>query len=234
MVQYIEKYKKNIAIDMRKRGMSYSEIENRTHVPKSTLSYWLKNLKLTEEQKKKLNEQRLEAMKRGLEKKTSQRLQMIDQIKITSVKSINKISKRELWLMGIVLYWRERFLSGNESDMREGVRFTSSDPYLIKLFLKWLYEIGDIKNDEIKFNIFIGEKRRNSMNEVIEYWADVTNLSPNFFSSVYFQKERLKKAKRTIKNKTSMGLLRVRVKSSSMLARQIAGWVYGIIKSTKG
>ena len=29
VVQYVEKYKKNIAVDMRKRGFSYSEIENR-------------------------------------------------------------------------------------------------------------------------------------------------------------------------------------------------------------
>lgn len=233
MVQYLEKYKKNIAIDMRKKGMSYSEIKNHIHVPKSTLSYWLKDLKLTEEQIKKLDEKHLEARKNSLKKKNLQTLRLIEEIKSSSAASIKAISKRELWLMGVILYWRERLLSGNETDLHKGVRFTSSDPYLIKLFLKWLQDVGKIKNDEIRFDIFIGENRRNSMNEVIEYWSDVTDSLEGLFSRIYFQRNNLKRSKRRIKNQTSMGLLRIRVKASSMLARQIAGWVRGIIRVVK-
>ncbi|MEK6884288.1 MAG: hypothetical protein AABY22_31950, partial [Nanoarchaeota archaeon] len=58
--------------------------------------------------------------------------QKIEEIKNSSAEDLKEISKRELWLMGIMLYWRERFLHGNENDLRKGVRFTSSDPNIIK------------------------------------------------------------------------------------------------------
>jgi len=235
MSRYIENYKKNIAVDMRKRGLSYSEIETRIHVPKSTLFFWLKEIKLTKEQKKKLDDDRLKALKRGSEKKIKKTLQVIEELKISASSDIKEITKKELWLMGIILYWRERLLSGNESDLRKGVRFTSSDPYLIKLFLKWLQDIGGIKDEEIRFDIFITkdkERPKKSVSEIIAFWSDVTGFPENRFSKVYTLKtrEKRKKGGREITNKTKVGLLRIRVSSSSMLARQIAGWVKGIIK----
>ncbi len=231
MGQYIEKYKKNIAIDMRKRGLSYSEIEDRIHVPRSTLSYWLKGLKLTEEQTEKLNKKRLDGMKRGFEKRISRTKKLIEEIRTSSAKSIKKISKKELWLMGIVLYWRERLLSGNESDLRKGVKFTTSDPYLVKLFLKWLRDIGQIKNEEIEFDILMPISDKGSINEAIAFWSDVTEFPEDSFRNVYFQKVRPKRKRGgRISYKTKFGLLRTRVKASSMLARQIAGWVRGIIR----
>lgn len=230
MVQYLENYKKNIAIDMRKKGLSYSEIGNRIHVPKSTLSFWLKKIKLTEEHKKILNKKRTESLKRGSEKKVAKTRRTIEEIKKASVKDIKEITKKELWLIGVVLYWRERLLSGNESDLRKGVKFTSSDPYLIKLFLKWLQDIGRIENREIEFDIFMGDNQRNSKREVIAYWSDVTGSPEDKFTHLYFQRVKPKKKKGRTTNKTRLGLLRIRVKASSMLARQIAGWVRGIIR----
>jgi len=232
MVQYLEKYKRNIAIDMRKKGFLYSEIKNRLGVPKSTLSFWLKKIKLTEEAKKMLDGKRFESWKHGSEKKVHRTLKMIEDIKKSSSSDIKEITKKELWLIGAVLYWRERFLSGNESDLRKGVRFTSSDPYLVKLFLKWLQDVGRIKNEEIKFDIFIEADKKDIISEVVGYWSDVTEFPESTFKHVYFQKVKAKRKRggRKIANKTKVGLLRIRVRSSSMLARQIAGWVRGIIK----
>src|SRR3989338_1617212 len=206
MVQYLENYKKNIAIDMRKKGMSYSEIKNRTNVPKSTLSFWLKKIKLTEEQKKTLNDKRYEALKRGSEKKVIKTRQTIEEVKRASAKDIKEITKKELWLIGVVLYWRERLLSGNESDLRKGVRFTSSDPYLIKLFLKWLQDVGHIKSEEIEYDIFMGRNRRSLDKEAIAYWSDVTNVSEDRFTHIYFQKLQAKKKKLRVTRKNKLAL----------------------------
>src|SRR5690349_9983857 len=41
---------KNMALDLRSRGLSYSEIMNELDIPKSTLSYWLKDVSLSEQQ----------------------------------------------------------------------------------------------------------------------------------------------------------------------------------------
>ena len=190
--------------------MSYSEIKERVPVSKSTLSKWFREIKLSPVQRARLKQKRAEAAKRGSEKKTAKVLQAIEEIQKSSIKDIGQISRRELWLMGVMLYWK----NGNKNDLKKGVHFTSSDSDQIKLFLKWLYEIGGLKKEEIGFDIFItGDEI-----EAINYWSKITNFPPAHFSHIYRYK----------KSKTGMGLLRIRVKASSMLARQISGWIGGL------
>lgn len=237
VVQYVEKYKKNIAVDMRKRGFSYSEIENRLHVPKSTLSWWLKDLPMTDSQTQRLKEKRLQTARANSEKRILKTSRLIEEVKNSSAKDIKKISKRELWLMGIMLYWKERLLTENADDLRKGVRFTTSDPYIAKLFLKWLQDIGELKDNEIGFDIFIGKDkdRKDLIDEVTDYWSDVTGFPKNYFTHIYFQIQKSKpqgrdRHRRKTQPRSVFGFLRIRVRASSMLARQISGWIRGIQK----
>ncbi len=217
MVHIKKNNPKEFAIELRKGGYSYSEIQKFVHVQKSTLSYWFQDIKLSEPQLSRLKKKKIEAAQRGSKTRVLKISKAIEEIEKTSAKDVGKISKRELWLMGVVLYWRERLLNKNDSDLKKGVRFTSSDPHLIRFFLKWLAEVGGIKNEEISFDIYIG-KEKNLLNEAVNYWADITGFSKDNFSRYYV----LKGAKHS--------LLRVRVKASSMLARQISSWVIEIIK----
>ncbi len=265
VVQPLKKFKKNSAIDLRKKGFSYSEIQNRLKVPKSTLSLWLGKVELTDEQQKKLKDKRTKIAKANSEKRILKTSELIEKIKDSSSDDVKNISKRELWLMGIILYWKERLVSGNDTDLKNGVRFTSSDPDLIKLFLKWLEEVGGIKEDEIKFDLFL-KKDDNLSTEFVRksvaHWSEVTDFPKDkFLEHVYFQKDNqsnrnkktgtaAKKANRAtgkakqdqnlgarlletdeIKKGPQFGLLRIRVRASSMLARQIAGWAKGIQKT---
>lgn len=240
VVQSLKKFQKDKAIDLRKQGLSYSDIQKRTKVPKSTLSLWLRGVELDESQKTRLENRRLETAKTNARKRMSRISEMIEEIKISSAQDIKEISKRELWLMGIILYWRERASSGNETDIWNGVRFTSSDPYLLKFFIKWLHEAGGIKDEEIKFDIFISEDKKaslESIKEVVRYWSKILEFpKENFLNHIYFQKKYSrkrtqpgqKKRKTNIPKNSQFGILRVRVRGSSMLARQIAGWIKGI------
>ncbi|MBI2627110.1 MAG: hypothetical protein HYW77_02605 [Parcubacteria group bacterium] len=199
-------------------------------VPKSTLSYWLKGIKLSDNQLLRLKRKRKEAAKKASQKKSASIAESIRIIQEAAGNDIKKISDRELWLMGIALYWRERYIQKNVNDLRKGVRFTSSDPYLIKLFLKWLQGIGGLKDEEISFDIFLKKSQKRSVEKVIDYWSQVTNSPKKYFSQIYFQKTARKKNQRNITKKVNFGLLRIRVRASSMLARQISGWINGIVK----
>lgn len=234
MVQTPVRFKKGIALELRKKGLSYSDIQNSINIPRSTVAYWLKDVELSDEQTEKLKTKRSQVAKANVEKRVSRILRETEEIKTSSAKEIGGITKRELWLMGLMLYWRERFLTGNESDLRKGVRFTSSDPDLIKLFLKWLQEIGRIEDEELAFDIFISKDKKNLSDEARNYWSGITGFSRGHFSRMYFYKagksskgrgpdRKEKKSARSSKH----GLLRIRVKASSMLARQIAGWISG-------
>jgi hypothetical protein len=133
-------------------------------------------------------------------------------------------------------------LLNNENDLRKGVNFTSSDPYLIKLFLRWLQDLGGYENDELNFDIFINKFGRTKkltetdkidrIKQIIRYWAEVTEAPKEKFIHIYFKEKPVSNGKKKIDlkeyNKANFGFLRIRVKSSSMLARQIAGWMRGI------
>ena len=234
---------KKIAIDLRRQGMSYSEIKNEilktepgVNIPIATMSLWLKSIKLSNYKLKRLEEKRIGAIKNSAKNKTVATLKAIEDIKNKSAENIRKISKKEFWLMGIILYWRERFLNHNKSDLQKGVRFTSSDPSLVKFFIKWLDDIGNLKKEEIGYDIFVKKHRHNTKEKVLNYWLNEIGLDKNYFvqnTNIYYmknyqRKKNTKQSTRQSKRNSRFGLFRIRVRASSMMARQISGWVHGI------
>jgi DNA-binding transcriptional MerR regulator len=219
MVQPQNTSRRNLARSLRNGGYSYAEIQKFVRVPKATLSYWFKDIKLSEAQLKRLEEKRKEAIQRGGKERLERVARKIEEIQTQSSNEIGEISKRELWLIGVILYWRNQ----NKADVRRGVQFTSSDAAAIKLFLKWLKEIGQLNDAEISFDLFVREK---TDAQAIEYWSNELGYTKESFSHIYRYK---KKASLKVEH----GLLRIRVQASSMLARQLAGWIQGIQSKIK-
>ena len=227
MVQHGINQRKNLAMSLRRGGYSYSEIQKFVSVPKATLSYWFKDIKLSEAQLVRLQKKRNDAIQEGAQIRSKRVNEAIEKIERTSAKDIKDISKRELWLMGVMLYWRER---GSDRDVKKGVKFTSSDPHLIRLFLKWLMEVGQLGEADVLCDILIeGDKDlpAGRQEKAISYWSEVTSFPQTVFTRVYVQKTKKKRKKRETK-KAEFGLLRIRVKASSMLARQLSGWIMAI------
>src|SRR3989344_4844974 len=105
---------KRIAVDLRKKGYSYSEIKDFISIPKSTLGLWLKGLKLSPLQMERVRQKRILGSRRGAEKKRLLTSNAISKIQDDSSKQISEISKRELWFMGLMLYWKNQ----SEKDLR--------------------------------------------------------------------------------------------------------------------
>ncbi|KKS31663.1 MAG: hypothetical protein UU93_C0015G0002 [Candidatus Amesbacteria bacterium GW2011_GWA2_42_12] len=218
---------KNKAIELRKQGFSYSEIIKQISVAKSTLSGWLRDVGLSKRQKQKLTKKKLEAALRGGKARKDNRIFITKKIYEESKKDIGDISRRELWLMGVMLYWAE---GHKEKEYRpgSGAQFTNSDPKMIRLFLNWLDKICDIKASEITFSIYIHENNKNRLELVKEYWADITGFKKDDFLQIYFKKGNIKTLRKNIDN-SYFGVLRVKVKASSILQRKIAGWIKGVV-----
>jgi hypothetical protein len=107
----------------------------------------------------------------------------------------------------------------------------SSDDDLICFFMEWLKDIGKITNEEILLDIYIGEDKKDLLYSIIEHWSKITGINKKEFHRIYIHKTRPKKLIKNYINVSRFGILRIRVKSSSMLARQIFGWIIGIKKS---
>ena len=216
---------KERAIKIRKKGLSYSEILKRIPVAKSTLSLWLRSVGLSKRQKQRLTEKKLAAMKRGWDAQHKKRLNITEIIKNKAKADINKISKRNLWFMGVMLYWAE---GAKEKKWNSGVslKFSNSDPMMISIFLKWLKEICLISPHDIIYELYIHETA--NWKTAVRYWSKIISI-PYSKIRVYFKHNKISTKRKNI-GKDYYGLIMVRVKRSTNLNRKITGWIEGICK----
>ncbi len=218
---------KDRAISLREKGFSYSEISKEILVSKSTLSLWLRSVVLSEENLKKIEKKITQGRLRGGRRRREQRLDRTSELVNRARGEIGTISERELWLIGVSLYWAEGSKEKEAYNRSTGVRFTNSDPYMIRLFLIWLKMICGVSNDYIVLEIYIHENRKDKIDGVIKYWSDITGFSINNFTRIYYKKN-IVKTKRLNMGDGYFGLVRIRVKKSSSLMREISGWINGI------
>lgn len=222
------KLSKEKAINLRKQGFSYSEILRQIPVAKSTLSLWLRSVDLSERQKQRLTDKKIASIKRGALAKRNIRISSTYQIKIKAKSEIQKISSRELWLIGISLYWAEG-AKQKEHNTAQKVAFSNGDPFMVKLFLKWLKEIIKIPESDIIFEIYTHENERKNISRIIQYWSEITNNPKNKFTRIYYKKNKIKTKRKNIGN-DYYGLLRICIKKSTNLNLKIAGWIEGMIQ----
>ena len=211
---------KEKAISLRRRGLSYSEILKRVPVAKSTLSLWFRSVKLSKTQKRVLTERILLAGKRGGAARKQKRILETEKIYKESRKDLEDILKNNLWLAGILLYWAEGSKQ-KEGHVSERVSFGNSDPRMIRLFLKWVREIAMIPEKDIFFEMYI--HKTGDSEKALKWWTKVLSCRKNRIR-VYFKRHNIK-TKRDRNNDEYYGLMRVSVKKSSKLNRNISAWI---------
>ncbi|MDD2757825.1 MAG: hypothetical protein PHD72_00430 [Patescibacteria group bacterium] len=214
------------AVTLRKQGASYSDIIKDVPVAKSTLSLWLRNINLAERQKQHLSEKRSEAAARGAQKRKTQRIVLSEKIRDTAIKEIGFVDKKSVRLIGAALYWAEGNKQKN-NNVSSGVKFSNSDPEMIKFFYQWLLEICGILPENITFELYIHETGDIVLAQ--NFWANIMGLSKSNFSTVRLKSNKISYRKN--RNKDYHGLIRINVRKSTNLNRKIMGWVSGFCRS---
>lgn len=219
---------KEEAINLRKRGLSYSEILRKISVAKSTLSLWLRSVGLSKRQKQRLTEKKLSAMRRGWLKVRRKRLLRTLKIKREAKKDIVKLIKNPLWLSGVLLYWAE----GTKEKLwrpAERVAFSNMDVKMIKLFYEWSKKFLKIDKENINFELYIHE--RADIIKAKNFWIRNLKLTPGKIS-IYFKRHNPKTERKNVKDDYN-GVLRIRIAKSIDINRKIAGWIEGVIDYLK-
>ena len=166
-------------------------------------------------------------MRRGQEACRIKRALITKKIKDQAKKEIGKISKRDLWILGVALHWAE-----GSKGKKEGINvvFCNSNPQMIKLFLKWLQQICKIPKKDIVLSIYLHETAVERAEEIRKYWLEVTNFPSAKFQKIVWKKNKINTKRKNI-GENYHGLLRIVVKKSVNLNRKIAGWIEGIYKN---
>ena len=134
MVYTIQSIKK--AREMRLSGASLSEISKEISISKSTLSSWLKDIRLTKAQQGDIVERNKNKMSRGrlnsLIVRKSKRIHKENSIYNQAEKEIIEYIKDPFFNYGLALYVLGGAKSGN------AFQFTSSNSQTIKIMIKWI------------------------------------------------------------------------------------------------
>ncbi|MBU2564160.1 hypothetical protein KKA23_01075 [Patescibacteria group bacterium] len=217
---------KNKAIILRKKGKSYNEITKLLNIPKSTLSSWLKDIKMSKNVEKELwnktrkkwaeNIIKFNKKRSEIAKEKAQKIQDLES------KKIGLVSKRELFLIGTALYWAEGYKKS-----RWQVVFSNSDPIMVKIIMKFFREIMKINEEKIFATI---QTHTNIKEEkALNYWSKITKIPKKRFRKTYKRITPSSKGVRPI-NTLPYGTIRI-VISDVIVINRIKGWITGIGKN---
>lgn len=215
------------ARQLRSEGLSINEIVQKTGFTKSSVSLWVRSIVLTGAQKKRLlgkGRQLEDIEKRRNTRLTNERLKrqvIIDAAK----KQISSLSIRELWLIGIMLYWAE----GGKTQ-RGLVRFSNGDPEMIKIMMKFFKIVCNIPEEKIKGHIHIHSHLNTRRAE--QYWSSISGIPLNRFYKTY---NKPNKASKYHKGKDSLpyGTFDTYICNTELFLK-ICGWSQAIFSSSIG
>lgn len=213
---------RNLAIVLRKEGLSMSEIAQKLGVSKGSVSLWVGKIQLTSTQKQMLSlrghtKEAIENRRVSrLENEKAKRQIIIDAAR----KEIKSLDERQLWLIGVMLYWAE----GGKTK-RGLVRFSNSDPEMIKIMMTFFRRI--CKVPESKFRGYIHIHPHLDYKKAELYWSAVTSIPRKQFFKTY---RKMNIASRHKRDNLPLGTFDIYVCSTELFLK-IFGWAQGIFKS---
>jgi len=219
------KFKEKLeAKKLRKQGESIKVIAKKLKVSPSSVSFWCRDIKLSPTQIKELERRARDPhygrrLKYALDQQRK-RLEKTKRLKEEGIKEVGILSERELFLAGVALYWAEGFKKDTQ------VGFASSDPDMIKLFLKWLFDCCGYKSQDLILRVTANISHKHRVQEIQDHWIKITKIPNENFRKPFYQKVKWKKV---YKNPNEyFGVLRIRVRRSADFLRKIHGWIEGM------
>ncbi|MDZ4285720.1 MAG: hypothetical protein U1A23_02210 [Candidatus Sungbacteria bacterium] len=157
------------------------------------------------------------------EKLRKRRIEQTKRLLNEGVKEIYGLTPRELFLVGVALYWAEGYRKGNEE-----FGFTNSDPRMIKLMIRWLQEACDIPKERLRLRVCINVIHKKRLHAIKKFWSELTAVSLNQFSKPTLIK--VSNKKKYVNSSQYFGTLRVKVLKGTVFRRKVMGWLEGIAR----
>lgn len=226
---------KNTALKYRLRGKSYNQITKLLGVPKSTLSGWFNGLQLSMKAKERLGARVREGSFEGLMKKNRQQTAAANEraknIRNAAVRTIGKLSKRELLILGVSLYWGEGYkrpiIKNGKARTYHPVSLSNSDPKLVLAFLKFLREICGAEEEKIRAGLRIYQHQ--NAEQLLQFWSKLTKIPKERFEKYYYGVSKSSLGKRPF-NILPYGTIQIRI-NDTKLFHKIMGWMEGLNKA---
>ena len=211
------------AIQLRKKGYSYSLISEKIGISKSTLHYWLAEIPYTPnaEVKKRIGK----ALARSGEVKHKMKMETFRKAKELAIVDVGTMSDKDLFMLGLGIYI-------GEGEKNENIGVINADPRIIVLIIRWFITICDL--DKSHFTLAIHLYPDNDVATCLTYWSKVTGIPHAQFGKTQIDKREKKGTHK--RGKLPYGTAHLRVKSNGkkefgvLLSRRIHAWMNLVLK----
>jgi transcriptional regulator with XRE-family HTH domain len=208
------------ARDLRVQGLDYNQIAAELGVSKSSVSLWVRDLPrppgLSYEE---CRQRSADGVRRYWAAERPIREAEREAARAAAAAQISELNDREILIAGAIAYWCEG--AKNKPYRRtDRVVFFNSDPMLIKFFLRFLAVAG-VRQDQLIFRVSIHESA--DIEGAQRFWLEATQAKAAQFRCPSLKRHHPK----TVRKNTGddyHGCLRVEVRRSTRLYRQIEGW----------
>jgi len=166
---------------LRKKGYSINQIVKEASLSKASVSVWVRDIVLSEEQKSKISEKgrSVESIERRRISRLANEEAKRTLVREEAKKDFTNISLEQLKLIGVVLYLGEGGKTGGIA------RISNSDPVVIKIMMRFFKEVCSVS--ESKFRGHIHTFAHANIDKTEEYWSDISCIPRNQFYKTYIK-----------------------------------------------
>jgi hypothetical protein len=204
----------------RERGLSVKQLTRILGVSKSTISVWVRDIELSDEQRARLEAQSSWGRLAGSQTNAVRGL-----ARRTKAQRLGRARARKggtLHVAGCMLFWAE----GSRS--RNTVEFVNSDPAMVKFFLRFLRSCFRVPDSKVRVTCNLFADHEDRQEEIEDFWLELLGLPRTCLrKSTVNRFSKYSKKKR--KNKLPYGTCRLTLSDT-----QIVQSIYGSIQEYAG
>ena len=203
---------------MRVNGISIPAIAVRLGVAKSSVSVWVKEVRLSPTQKRILRGRSYnagrDAFSRAARERSRLSTESIARATMQGRRDVRSLSQRDSLMIGLGLYWGEGSKRGNNE-----CAFTNTDPEALRFIMQWLYIHYRVRKEQFVLRVSINHAHRNREQIILKYWCKTLGVTMQQFTKTSFVKT---KQKRTYTHRGPYyGTLRIKVSRGAPLRARI-------------
>lgn len=203
------------ALTLRKKGVSMGEIAKTLNVAKSSVSYWVREIKLTSKQKERLNKNghSVDAIEKRRTARIANTRKKREEIITKAGEEVFELQKDPLWCIGTALYW------GEGGKTQQTARVANSDPAVIKIMMRFFEKYSGV--DESKYRAHVHTFSHRNAGKAVQYWSKISGVPKHRFFKTYVKKSSASKKKRET---LPYGTVQIYVHDSNFFFR-LMGWI---------
>jgi len=196
---------------MRRLGLTYGEIRDIVPVPKGTLSYWCREIRLSPDQVIAIRERSIS--RRGVPVDTQWRRRLeIERIREEARAFGRQHLADPRFVSGVALYWAEGSKTGNDLSM------ANTDPALLRAFIGFVRRYHD---PDARFGLSMHLHEGNDEEAARAYWRRSTGLVDASFTKTFIKP----RGTGHRKNHLEHGICTVRVRNPADHWNRMMMWI---------